>query len=181
MNRLLIITLFSFLFNCCCSQNKNDSKTFYSSNLETLKKEYPFINIQNAVLKQKNIMGVDSFYSYKSEILDTLVSFSFYKTGNKIRIDTYIKEYSDNYKYYNLLMDSDTVYFYKTDQRTGIKEFIIGEYPYKFMNGQLRIKEMDYYMLYKDSLDQIKGSNLPELPKLTEKEKILLKKKLEKL
>ena len=179
----VIFVLVAFILLTTCnnivnSQVNNELKTSTDSNLILIKEKYPYVNVSNFALTQKNEVGENTFYSYKGEQNDTILNLSFYKIDDVITIDKYSKIYKDSLFYFQLLMNNDTIFYYKENVKTKEKEFYYGEYRYRFMTGLLKMKEMDYYMLYKDSLDKVKGTNLPELPELTKEEEVLLKKKL---
>lgn len=119
----------------------------------------------------------DSFdFILKSEDQDTLKSLSLYvfKETDEVFIDSYIKNYPKDSSKVELVMKVDTFYCFK--EVDGIKEFITGEYNYRYTNFEFAPGELDYYMVHKDSLGSIRGNRLPRLPSLsTELKDSLLK------
>lgn len=62
----------------------------------------------------------------------------------------------------------DTLYFYRGHGSR--KFFYVGEYAYKYSTGlEFEEHEFDYFTLHEDSLRKVRGDNLPQLPKLSEK------------
>ena len=86
-----------------------------------------------------------------------------------MEIDSYTKQFLKASLKHHVAMHQDTFYYY-TENAIGEKQFIIGEYNYKFEQGLLDINELDYYMLYIDSLGKVTGSELPKLPDLSSEE-----------
>lgn len=173
--KTMIILLILLLTICSCP--KKEQKVCADNNLELMKSKYPYINVNSLEFTKLMPMYEDTFYLYEGMNSDTLYYLSFYKNKEIIFIDNYMKEYKDTEFLYKLLMKSDTIYFFKENTITGKKDFFVGEYGYKYHNGYLNADEINYYMLYKDSLNQIKGNSLPKLPKLTNEEMELLKRK----
>jgi hypothetical protein len=57
------------------------------------------------------------------------------------------------------IQEQDTLYFFR--QGKNRKEFIVGEYAYRYTTLQLTTREMDFYEIHADSLRRIRGNNLP--------------------
>lgn len=55
----------------------------------------------------------------------------------------------------------DTLFYYK--QNNGIKEFIVGEYSYRYIYQMFDAKEQEFFYLHVDSLRRVRGNNLPKL------------------
>ena len=113
----------------------------------------------------------DVYFSLRKMDGDTSKFLSFFsdKSQTLQKIDTYVKEfYSEDVKHH-VCMHEDTFYYY-TEGNDGSKQFLKGEYNYRFENVLLSPKEMGYYLLYRDSLGEVKGSGLPNLPSLTPEE-----------
>lgn len=106
-------------------------------------------------------------FTFKCTDRDTLKSLSLFvsKETDEVFIDSYIKNYPKNDFKVELVMKTDTFYCYQ--EKEGIKEFIIGEYNYRFTNFDLAPEELNYYIIYKDSLGKITGDQLPGLPGLS--------------
>ena len=99
---------------------------------------------------------------------DTLKFLSLYvfKETDEVFIDSYNKNYLKDDWQVELVMKVDT--FYCFVEREGFKEFIAGEYNYRFSNFDLSPGELNFYMVHKDSLGRIKGNELPTLPYLSD-------------
>lgn len=115
-------------------------KEFYQMCLE---KEDSIYNLEFNVKKSE-----DSVYEYK------IIRFS--------------KEYSDNKYYFELLMDSDTIYFYKAPLTNLSKKiFTVGKYYYMYATPEGYIYPLcqrKFFRSHRDSLIKVRGNNLPELP-----------------
>ena len=91
------------------------------------------------------------------------------KNNNAISILQYEKEFPDGVKKYHVVFGrSDTLYCFYT--LGAGKVFVNGEYFYKGSHLGFESDERKYYQLYKDSLNRVKGNNLPKLPPLSKAE-----------
>ena len=70
---------------------------------------------------------------------------------------------------YTLEMDVDTLFYYKssTDDNEE-REFIVGEYNYRFMRNKLNSGQRRYYYIHRDSLSKVRGDGLKPLSELKE-------------
>lgn len=182
MNKYIVFML--LLLSSCnygASNKTTNSQNKIDSNLILLKKEYPFVNIDNLTLRRESNFNGEVFFSYAAEGIDTTIALTFYKKDSNIRLDSYEKKYHDDiFNYYMALeSDTDTVLYYKENISSGEKIFSIGGYRYKFEKALFKDSELNYYRLYMDSLNKVRGNNLPELPELNEREKKLLEEIVE--
>lgn len=98
------------------------------------------------------------------------------KYNNAVKVLRYEKEFfKDAKKYYVVFGKSDTLFCYYKDV-TDQKVFVTGEYSYRGSHMGFDQNERKYYLLHKDSLDKVRGNNLPKLPMLTEVELEVYKK-----
>lgn len=81
-------------------------------------------------------------------------------------IESYQKNYFSEGKEIELLMKKDT--FYCFEQLEDKKEFIVGAYNYRFSTMRMKPEELNFYLVYKDSLGRVRGSDLPKLPYLSD-------------
>lgn len=143
------------------------------------------LSVQDRNLMYKDLMNSESDYTFEEGDCIESLNYYYYKSEDKIVVDSYSKSYFGNKYLYVLQMDnSDTIYYYKVDRlnyKEGKKVFIVGKYNYLYITGNLESKEEDYYILYKDSLSKVRGNNVSPLPELTEIEKIKLMHKIDHL
>lgn len=139
--------------------------------LECVKSSYPLIRYSQPQL----IRYIPDFnpkygvFFFKEKNRDTLLSFQvhYYHDTSLCYVLDYHKTYHDSLFNYSLLINSaDTAYFFKENKTTHDTLFLIGEYHYKGQYGLFSKKESEYYYLHADSLDQVRGDNLPALPEL---------------
>ncbi len=172
------LLIFSLIVISCSFKLDQDSTN--RKVLQLFFDTYPFIISDSPTLDQKQVDGELLYYSYHDKINDTLINYSFRisKYDSIVAIGNYAKQYQDELYMYNLLMKEDTVYFFKEDiTNPSEKFFIVGKYGYLFMNFGFTDNEIDYYMLYRDSLNKVRGNDLSRLPELNLEER----KRFEKL
>jgi hypothetical protein len=99
------------------------------------------------------------------------------KDNNKYSIESYTKIFKEGPFQYTLYMEKDTVFYFKEPldkitkiNKLGNKQFIRGRYAYLDRFVMLRNGQERFYSVYKDSLSQIEGNELPELPELEERD-----------
>lgn len=170
-NRLhycLLLALFSLI---SCSR-----KDEFDMLLINVTEEYPILsNYKWKILsawKDESIKKLEA----QAENGDTLVSLSiiqFKKNFNKnmedsVVFESFLKTYSiDEYKHVTSVNESGKVlytYRYRADDELQRKEFIYGKYRFLFEETAMPADQINYYLLNRDSLDQIPGDNLPPLP-----------------
>jgi len=61
------------------------------------------------------------------------------------------------------MQSNDTLFYYKENKDR--REFIAGEYAFRYTSTGMSIEEMHFYIDHEDSLRRIKGNNLPNFLK----------------
>lgn len=169
INCSFIICLFLLILGC----DKYD-QSYFEDRLERFMEDnrstYSFSGKENWEIYQvfEGVRDNSFDFIFKCRDQDTLKSLGLYvfKEGNEVFIDTYIKNFPEDDFKVELVMKKDTFYCYK--EKAGVKDFITGEYNYRFAHLDLVPDELNFYMVHKDSLGKIKGSNLPSLPFLSD-------------
>lgn len=165
----LIVCLVLSIIAC----NKYD-EAYFEDKLERFIEEgrstYSFSGKENWEIYQifEGVRDNSLDFTFKCMDRDTLKSLSLYvsKETDEVFIDSYIKNYPKNDFEIELVMKTDTFYCYK--EKAGVKDFITGEYNYRFAHLDLAPEELNFYLVFKDSLGKIKGSSLPSLPFLSD-------------
>lgn len=164
----LFVLLF---FNIGCS---NLALKYHLYNLNKLN---PTVKKTNWTISQHYRVSKTTYYCLKKQLKDTsfVLNFSFYKTNFKFNyeVEEFVKRYPENGLFYELsTTDSDTLYeLYSNIQKNNhyyLNEcsFIQGKYYYMNKYGLLRIGQSIYFDKHRDSLKNIRGNDLPELPEL---------------
>lgn len=163
---LLLTSLLILFISSSIAQSKYE---FY---LEPFKKEFPFLsNYRWEVIIE---------YEYKehielvaeTQIGDTLL----YINAARVLEDGIIKyklrnirKTFDRNEWYDLqAFDSNLKLLYWCRVKNGNideKKFIVGEYAFKFDEDLMDEGQSRFYALHRDSLKQVKGNNLPDLPR----------------
>jgi len=170
---LLLLFILNTQFSCKRGDNKleNHLKEIHKLNSNIIEDDW---NVEKSY--ETNI---EIFYSLHKKVVDTtyFLSFSLFKKNNKQNIkefyyvDLYLKSYCDDSLYYELAQNiKDTLYMFKhpcIDGRICFDslEFIMGKYYYMFRYNKFSGKQLRYYKLFKDSLNEIRGTDLPDLPR----------------
>lgn len=115
---------------------------------------------------------VDLYFALRKEDNDTSKFLNLFAEKNQTvkKIDSYRKEFSSEGLKHVVSMHEDT-FFYYVENKFHEKTFLRGEYNFKFANALLEPVELGYYILYKDSLGEVRGSDLPKLPAISADEK----------
>ena len=169
-----VFAAFIILINIGCANIKNDELTVHIKNLRKIT-----VAIDSTGWNFWESWDADDLLRYAiiNDMHEDGSSLVFYiqKDNNKYSIESYTKIFKEGPFQYTLYMEKDTVYYFKEplDKITkiyelGNKQFIRGRYAYLDMFVMLRNGQERYYSVYKDSLRQIEGNELPELPELEE-------------
>ena len=123
--------------------------------------------------------GTDINIFLKAVSLDTTIILEYYKTEETAYFPDFFKVYeikkqNDSLSYYRFvsLKRTDTLYDYTILSKKGYyykyddMVFMGGKYYYMNSYGELKGKQYRYYEKHKDSLDKVRGNDLPELPEL---------------
>lgn len=164
---ILIITIL-FLISC----KNNESYETYMSDIRQI---YPQIKegewyiynrqeFDDEKLYQQQLIQNDTAYNLNLSVFskEMMKEFNF---ENKYNVELY-KEYSDSvYKYELKMNNSDTVHYFRTPiNKENERFYFIGKYRYLFEEKQLNPCQVDYYLKHTDSLNKVKGNNVPDLP-----------------
>ena len=151
-----------------------------SKHLSLLQKENSKIKLTGWSVKQEHSSDIEEYYCLIKQERDTfhLLTFSYFPNVKKYKLEDYIESYVDRGVYHELsLLNNDTLYYYtakknsnslKNDELVKIDEldFKLGWYYYLYTHGKYNWEQKEYFESNRDSLVQIKGTNLPQLPKL---------------
>jgi hypothetical protein len=151
----------AFTFSFCGSQ-----KSEWKNDLSKINRDSLFQNdYEGWELSTKEEYPNSVLYNIRKKDADTTKVLSFFKSGSGLSVKEYLKYYPEGNgdTCYLKMVSSDTLYFYR--QNGGMKNFIVGEYGYRYTSMLLEDYELDYYLKHEDSLRQVRGNNLPKLPK----------------
>lgn len=110
-------------------------------------------------------------FDLKRENNDTTerLIFHYYLDSANYFLQSFSQVVKHNGYLYNLEMDRDTLYYYRTlTENPERKEFIVGEYNYRFMRNKLNSLQRKFYYIHRDSLSKIRGNKLKPLPQFEE-------------
>ena len=158
MNKLFLTISLLLLLSCNNEISLDDA-------LMKISKETP-ITLDNWEVAEK--LGSKGHWSYvlMQTKSDTTHIINFNIDNQDVSLFYHDIRFSDtNYDYF-LRRKSDTSYFYKINKLDSVTTFIQGEYNFKDRRMKHTTGQMEYYRLHQDSLDKIKGNNLPELPEI---------------
>ena len=171
--RMLRVSGFLILCSSSFSCTQESRKYTLNGHLENLR-------VINPSIDQNNKWEVDRVFDSDRQVIFQLsrnyeplpdkekLIFHFYKDSSNYLIESYHKEYLLDTVLYVIEMNKDTVYFYHSDlERKGERYFILGKYAFQFSNKELSPGQRRYYMLKYDSLDRVRGNDLPPLPEIT--------------
>ena len=164
MKNILIFVLLSFL------QSGISCNDRYDAHIKELKKFNSRIKEGNWIEEQHYKTPLEEFFQLYMEEQDTVYNILFIITppDKSYKIGEYKVRYSDDMYNYDLLMDNDTLYYYKESKNTGHKIFTIGKYYYLFKSPDDRKKLTDCQKVFlienMDSLKLIRGNFVPEFP-----------------
>lgn len=163
-------TIVLLLFFCGCSSQEIELK----QHLINLKERYPTISTSGW-----NILNYEQgpntiCFTLQRKNLDTIVFMesckvlhdSIWNPGEEFYVIThYAKEYIMNEFKHILYGITDTNYHIKSPlEKPDSIIFISGKYFYQRRNGLLNRNQETFYINHSDSLDKLKGNDLPELP-----------------
>lgn len=108
----------------------------------------------------------DTYYTIQKVDNDTL-KIIFFLEGVKdgsIEVNVYKKQYrcNDMDTCFLEMHSQDTLFFYHRSGN-GEKRFEVGEYAYRFTHFEMDSIEVNYYLKHADSLNRVRGDNLPKL------------------
>lgn len=164
MKKVLIIILVC-LFNVGISC---DGK--FDKHIKELGKLNNLIKKGNWVEEQCAIIPKEEYYLLYKVTNDTIYNLEFIVTlpDEEYKLLEFQMKYSDSLYNYNLLMDIDTLYYYKESKYSGAKVFTAGKYYYLIKSPEERSKltmsQKQYLLKNMDSLRLIKGDFVPEFP-----------------
>lgn len=150
--------------NCPYSSSLKNAKDL-NSNIPDVKWEvyqYYFSDVEDyfALLSEQDDT---SYYlrMFKSNLPDSILHRKFYLL--------FEKEYTKTDTTYKLIMDTDTLCYFKYPvYDSSQKYFIVGKYYYLFSDPcemeRFTICQHSFFQVHLDSLVKIKGNELPELP-----------------
>ena len=123
--------------------------------------------------------GYESMSFQKNEA-DTFkhIIFAIDENRTPFKVINFLKRYESNGVNYQVYCnDIDTLYAYYINKAMDTV-FIRGEYFHKYQNMEFNknMREFEYFILYKDSLTNVRGDNLPKFPTMTEEEILLFNK-----
>lgn len=161
INMYIRISILLFVLFSCVQNSKIDK------HLNKLEDEYYYFtkNDWEVVKEQPYSYGTEYYLKRESEKKKESLKFSYGKDGYNI-YNYVISIQMDSMLYVYRLDDLDTSYHYIMDFRDSAKNFVTGFYKYQYFEGQLSPMQLNYYFQNKDSLDQVKGDSLQDLPKL---------------
>jgi hypothetical protein len=159
-NKIKFFMILIILF-ASCSKKKS-----FKEDLSNLSNKYDFFDVRkwqiDSIIHDK--FGTE--YRIKRSLDDKLETAFFFVNNNDYRLYNYqIKYESGSYNYFIRIDDFDTAYFFKQDILTDSIIFLKGYYTYLYQQGYYSPGQLKYYFDHRDSLDNIRGHNLPELPK----------------
>ena len=153
-------------------------QTDLQKHIKNIAKINHLVKNENWHIKQEFKTETDEYYLLHKEIKDTLyvLSFSYFPYVNNYKHERYLKSFVKNNCYHEYsLCNKDTLYYFtsnsnsnpnKTGHAIYLKNMIFhkGWYYYLYSTGHYNPNQKLYFERHKDSLIQLKGSNLPELP-----------------
>jgi hypothetical protein len=158
---MLRVIVFFIILSLYLSCTDNWRKALEKVDNPYLKK----VPLKNWTLSQEDKLGYEDYYSVVNIYNDTtfIMYFAESKSDGLISVYGLRKRFKCDYDTCNLYLDSkDTVYYYR-ENSSGTRNFIVGEYAYRFERLLLDSTEMKIYFDKKDSLRRIRGNNLPKI------------------
>lgn len=158
MKRIFFGLIVAFLLNSCKDRWLSAFEKINDPNLRN-------VPVDNWIFVQEMKDRYGDFYTVKALFQDTSYVLFFYESifDGSVNIQRIRKRFSCEYDTCHLEMDSkDTLYFYK-ENPSGIKDFVVGEYAYRFERLLLDSVELEIYLNKEDSLRKLRGNNLPKL------------------
>ena len=177
-NKSIAFTFLVYLaINACSQERYSELKPELEFHLGKIGTFCPAIHVGdwNIVDYDKNNNST-TFHILRSE-KDTIMelSFIYFHKGNrcffsdKYYFNFFSKNYSIGDTIYSIGFENcaDTLYYCKWNkEKAREKEFTVGKYYWQSLQGQYSVEQSNYYFLKRDSLDKVRGNNLPDLPEL---------------
>lgn len=164
--KILFILSICFLLQSCSTQQN-------SKDLILEKALNEFNSLKNSNLKfrrasdKKNPYGDNGnnehLYNYVStsdNSYNKLTSFEILDKNGKLELNNFKKFYSDslNLHFIKKRNDIDTLYYFKINKFTGLRNFIIGKYSFYAENFKMSQEELSLYYKNRDSLMKVRGN-----------------------
>jgi len=170
----LMLAAIIIIFFCGCNRCKPKDKLYT-----------PLLNMAKAVNKNIPDVNWEVLQSYSTDIEDYIaLSYNQHDTSFFLRLyksnlsDTlslrkfyliFEKSYSINDTVYKLIMDTDTLCYYKYPAFDSIqKSFFVGKYYFQYSDPyemeRFKLGQHSFFQNHLDSLVKIRGNDLPELP-----------------
>lgn len=177
MNYRTSLSIFLCLFFCLWSC-KPDIKTPFEDLMDEFGEEYPFIKEYKWNLRDSfGYINDDASIIVSRKASDTLFTLeldkTIYEKEGERKIYLIILSYYSSYKVDNwthsVYFDEygDTLYHLRVPEDDfGKIDFIFGEYEYRYQRNEMTAMQAEYYLVYRDSLRKVKGSNLQPLPEI---------------
>lgn len=176
---VLIVILFYFKLKTDDNSISEDTISKGDQLMDLIKSQKYFIDSTGWVKISENYYDENFHFSLSKIEKDTskFLTLVADKDGYVINIESYYKEFFIDDYLHCISFKKDTFYHY-AQSPFGEKTFFVGEYNYRFENALLEVEELDYYVMYSDSLGKVKGTNLPKLRELNSFEKAKFDEKL---
>lgn len=170
--RLCTIGFFLSITFCGCTQNK------IFKHLTKLKEENFQIHLNEWTINKQMLTSEEEYFSLGKIEKDTFFKcvFSYFPMVDKYNVDVFAKSYVENGVYHEMsLQNNDTLYYFTCNKNINAlkdgdfikmkeKDFELGWYYYLYTHGKFNLKQTEFFEQNRDSLIQLKGSNLPILP-----------------
>ena len=157
-SRIGIVVVLVAIGSC----KKNNS---LNSHLNYLSNKYEYFEANDWELVKKIPIEFGTEYYLKRQSDSISESFRFFITNEEYRLYNYkIQRHDDSIVHNVRIDDFDTTFYYVSQISNDSIVFLKGFYTYLYMDGYYSPDQLEYYFHNKDSLNQIKGHNLPELP-----------------
>lgn len=156
-----LLFVFAAYLLCFCGSQKND----WRNDLMKIDRDSLYQNnYEGWELKTTEEYPNSALYNLHKKDGDTAKALSFFRSNIGSSVKEYLKIYptQNGDTFYLKMISDDTLYLYK--QNKSLKNFVVGEYGYKYTSMLLKDFELDYYLKHEDSLRMIRGNNLPQLP-----------------
>lgn len=166
--KLLFVLSISFFVQSCSTQQSSSSEDLI---LEKALSQFNSIKSSNLKFKltsdKKNPYGNNgnnehlySYVSTQNNSYDKLTSFEILDKNGKLELNNFKKFYSDslNLHFIKKRNDIDTLYYFKINKFTGLRNFILGKYCFYAENFKMSQEELSLYYKNRDSLMKVRGN-----------------------
>ena len=157
---------------CGCVQDE------ISKHLTKLRKENFRIYLNGWTIKNHVLTPDLEYFSLSKIERDTFYKcvFNHFPKVDKYKVDLFAMSYVENGVYHEMsLQNNDTLYYFTCNKNINAlkdgdfikmkeKDFELGWYYYLYTHGKFNLKQAEFFEQNRDSLIQLKGSNLPILP-----------------